>query len=346
MAITRETLRLLRDMDLAVSETIDDVTRQLVEAFARGWDETVDALDQALSEIAAAGDGVTPSQIRRSQKISAAVLSIADQLDKLASQSVLVITDTLGQVMSAAVTAQAGLAGSQLPRTGPAWVFTEPDPNTLDAIIRRSAQQITAASRPLSDSATDAVRRQLVRGVSQAQHPTKVARQILKRTEGAFNGGLSRALTIARTEILDAHRHAAQAWERSNTDTLAGWQWLSNLDKRTCSSCWVQNGSFHSLEEFGPADHPNGRCSRLPVAKTWRDLGIDLDEPAALGLRDGQATFDALPEADRIAILGQGRYDAYRAGAPWQSLSAERPSAEWRLSYGVPSVAAVQAAIP
>jgi hypothetical protein len=102
----------------------------------------------------------------------------------------------------------------------------------------------------------------------------------MKGAEGGFNGGLSRALTIARTETISAHREAAAVSHQENADTLAGWRWLCALSDRSCPACLAKNGELHPVSEPGPQGHANCRCSRVPVTKSWRDLGIDLDEPA------------------------------------------------------------------
>lgn len=108
------------------------------------------------------------------------------------------------------------------------------EPSALAAIIARAAGQIHADTIPLSDEAVAAMRAALIEGIIVGDNPIPVARDMVGRVEGAFNGGLTRALTISRTEMLDAYRAAAAYTHRANADLVTAWQWYARLDSRTC----------------------------------------------------------------------------------------------------------------
>src|SRR5690606_29603745 len=146
----------------------------------------------------------------------------------------------------------------------------------------------------LEDAAIEAMKRELVRGVVTGDNPRTAAAAMVKRVEGQFNGGLSRALGLARTEIIDAHRHAAQVAQEAHADVLNGWRWHCDLSVRTCPACLAMHGTMHPLSEPGPHDHVNGRCARVPVTKSWAELGFDIEEPADAFL-DAREWFDGLP---------------------------------------------------
>src|SRR5690606_17046295 len=99
----------------------------------------------------------------------------------------------------------------------------------------------------------------------------------------------------------------------ANSDVLAGWVWQASLDRRCCPSCWAMHGRVFAADEPGPWDHPQGRCARIPKTRTWRELGIDLDEPDD-DLPDAQARFWALPHTARLAIMGPTRLELLRTG--------------------------------
>lgn len=212
------------------------------------------------------------------------------------------------------------------------------EPSALAAIIARAAGQIHADTIPLSDEAVAAMRAALIEGIIVGDNPIPVARDMVGRVEGAFNGGLTRALTISRTEMLDAYRAASAYIHRANADLVTAWQWYARLDSRTCVACWARHGSVHPVTEPGPDDHPRGRCTRLPKLASWKELGITALEPPSV-LPDGEKTFNRLSKSDQLAIFGPGRLDLYRSGAvTWGQLATWRDTPQWRRSNQPTSV--------
>lgn len=341
MAISRETLRQLRLLATTVGGAADDTTRQLAEAWVRAWDELAPAWQQAVADLiakaAADGQWPPPWQLARVERLAAAVVATSAALDDLAAQTNLTTGGAAATVVAATAAAEPALLASQLPATmaatAAAGFAAKLTPTALDVIVRRTREQITARTRPLSAAAMDAVRRSLIKGVVVGDNPNTVARDMLARVEGDFNGGLHRATVIARTELLDAYRTTSRYAHAANADVLDGWTWHSSLDARTCSSCWAMHGTVHPLDEEGPLDHQQGRCTRLPKVKPWSELGIDLDEPADR-TPDARARFDGLPEEQQLAILGAARLALLRSGRiQWQDLATRRTTPGWRPSY-------------
>lgn len=337
MAVTATTLRLTRRLRTDLLKVTDQQTRDLVAAWARAWDEVANDLDAALLDLAArAEDGrITRASVLRSQRLHAALDTIARRLTRLADEAGVRIVGDLRAVIDAAGEAQAAIIDSQLPKSArdnlTGWGRV--DARQLDAIVQRTTEQIASALWPLSADAQAAMRRELVRGVAAGTNPRATAARIMQRTEGAFNGGLTRALTIARTETISAHREATRLAHVANADVLAGWRWMCALSSRTCPACLAKNGELHSVEDPGPDGHPNCRCSRCPVPKSWRDLGIDLDEPASV-FPDAKQWFSEQPESVQVKIMGQQRLDLLRSGdASWSDLATKHRNPEWRDSW-------------
>lgn len=353
MSVDDTTLRLARKLRVKVGAEVDGTVRQIVQAWARAWDEIHGVWADALMDLAKAstdGQWPAPWEVARAERAQAALLAATDQIVELANFVGVTVTDATGRVVTATAPLEAEIIAAQMPslagkRVDLAAQFNRLDDLALARIVERTAQQVTSATWALSISATDAMKRALVRGIAVGDHPERVARDMLERARGEFNGGLARALTIARTEMLDAHREAARGQHIANADVLAGWQWLAQLDKRTCPSCWAKHGSMHDLTEQGPNDHQNGRCARLPVLKSWRALGFDIDEPPSV-VPDAQAVFGDLSRADQLAIMGPGRLAALDAGAPWAEMSQRRVTTGWRASYGPTPVQDLLARVP
>lgn len=342
MSVTRETLRLQAQLRAEVDAVADTVVRDLVAAWAEAWDEVAVDLDLAIRVLLADAEGkrITKAMIMRAVRLTRALRIIQARLETLAAEAGVRITADLAAVVAAAEAGQAAVTATQLPDDlVDVLGWARVDDRVLDAIVVRSTQQITALTKPLSADATRAVRRELFRGVAAGSNPRVVARRMLARTEGAFNGGLARAATIARTEILDAHREAALVAREANADVLTGWVWQAELSTRTCAACWAMDGTRFDVTVRGPDGHQNCRCTALPVTKSWAELGIEgVDEPRSIR-PVASTTFGALTVADQRAILGPARFAAWQAGDyPMDSWAAVRRTTGWRDSVGVSPV--------
>jgi SPP1 gp7 family putative phage head morphogenesis protein len=337
VAVTQKTLRLARSVRADLLKIADTHDRELTAAWADAWDTVAGDYEAAVNELVANAQGgmLSRATILRSRRLLIALDTIARALTRLTEDAGIRVSGDLLQVVNSAGEGQEAIIASQLPKAerGKLAGWDLVDRRQIDAIVQRSTEQITSQMWPISSSADATIRRELVRGLANGSNPKATAREIVKRTEGEFNGGLARAMTIARTETLDAHRAAAEVAHNENADVLRGWMWLATTSDRTCIACLGMNGTEHPLTEPGPQGHQNCRCSRAPVTKSWADLGIDIDEPepAATG---SQAWFDSRDDATQRKILGPAKYAAYRRGDfPMSQWAVKRHNDGWRDSY-------------
>jgi SPP1 gp7 family putative phage head morphogenesis protein len=340
VAITNETMRLQQQLRLEVNQITDAQVRDLVTAWATAWSEVSLDLELALHHLLAAADGqcITRAMVMRTERLTRSLLVVQNRLERLTGDAGIRITADLDEIVRRADTAQAGIVASQLPSGERALIdaWSSVDGRQLQAIVRRSTQQITSRMRPLSREATAAVGRELVRGVAAGSNPNEMAARMLQRVEGRFLGGLPRATAIARTETLDAHRQASRESRITNRDVLAGWSWHCELSTRSCPACISMDGTVFPVDAAGPDDHVNGRCSAVPITRSWADLGIsDMVEPPS-ALVPAVDRFAAMPEADQRSILGPARYEAWRAGDyPPSAWAQRRVNDGWRDSVQV-----------
>jgi SPP1 gp7 family putative phage head morphogenesis protein len=339
VAVTAETLRIQAEIRATLDRIVDTQTRDLVAAWADAWDEVAPDLTAAILEQLVADQSITRAQLLRSTRLRKALTVVKGQLETLSGQAGVRIVADLQDVIDTAGAAQASVIDSQLPPDADQLVdldaWSRVDADQIDAIVTRSTEQITSLARPIPAEQYTILRRELIRGIAAGSNPRETARRIMRRTEGRFNGGLTRALVIARTETLDAHRQAARLGRLQHADVLGGWTWLAKLDTRTCPSCWAQHGSVHPIDASGPDDHQQGRCTAMPTTKSWKDLGIDIEEPPSL-LPDAAEQFGALSPAEQLEILGPARHQAWTRGEfPMDSWSVRRTTDGWRDSYGV-----------
>jgi len=339
MPVTLEALQRQAELDQALAGIVDQTERDLVRAWATAFDEIAGDLRDTLTAIAsdyAAGDPIPRSAFARSTRLTLILAYVGEKLDQLAQTAGVRVVRDIHQVVTDAAGAQAQIISAMLPPAGARPAALSPtriESGPLDAIVARTTQQITSRLKPLSPEAYDAVRRELIRGVAVGVGPRDVAQQMVGRAKGGFDGGLTRATTIARTEMLDAHRQAAAYAQQQHGEVLAGWVWLTHLSPSTCRSCIAQNGTLHQLSEPGPLDHQQGRCARMPATRSWADLGIDVEEPADQ-TPDAEAWFKGLTVKQQQAILGLGGYREWKAGRwPMAEWSQLRQTPGWRDSH-------------
>lgn len=341
MTVTNLTVRHLAAVRLALNATVDSTTRALALAWSGAWDEVTDAWRVAIDDLIASSDGGWPTrtQILRAERTTRALKETLARMKALGTAAGVTVTGELGDLVAITDEWERALAGSQLPAAFDlSW--TRVDGRTLDAIVQRTTGHLESRMHPLPADQQATMKQVLIRGVAIGDNPKTAATIMLKRLHGAFDGGLRRAQVISRTEMLDAHRAAADAARKANADLLTGWMWTATKSHRTCPSCMALDGRIFPLDQPGPHDHPCGRCTAVPVTKTYRDLGIAAPEPPA-DYQSGREWFDQQPRAVQLSIMGAERLARLDRGEiDWDSMAVLVDNPDWRPSWQVRPLAA------
>lgn len=168
----------------------------------------------------------------------------------------------------------------------------------------------------------------LVRSTALGINPRETARRAVR---DGLRMGLRRALVIARTEQLRVYREATrQAYIASGV--VKGFRRLATKDSRTCMACLMADGEFYELGET-LREHPQGRCALVPVV-----IGMP-----ALTWQSGATWFRAQDAATQRAMLGPGRYTAWRRGAfDLDALISVRHNEVWGDSVAVTPLAQLE----
>lgn len=130
---------------------------------------------------------------------------------------------------------------------------------------------------------------------------------------------------MVRTAISHMSNFTAQRFYEANDSILKGVKWISTLDSRTSPICQARDSLIYPIDSGPrPPAHINCRSRISPVTKSWRELGIDLDEitPGTRASFDGQVPQDLTyndwlkqQSTDRQNdILGQTKAKLFRAG--------------------------------
>ena len=294
-------------------------TQALNYAHARTVEAIQPKLDNLYRQITAkqqAGEDIPLSWLYEQNRLSAIKSLISNQIDHFGAMAQV----TTGQLQHQAVQLGQQAAQAQLQATVPAGIhfsFGVPHPQAIHNIVGA-----TQAGSPLADlfsgfgaeaakGASDA----LITGITLGQNPREIAPQV----EDALGISRSRALTIARTSMLDAYRSANMETFRANADVVEKMVRVADLSPRSCAACIALNGTEYDLDE-DPGFHPNDRCVLVPKTKGWDsilgDLGIDTSdlEDTSIDIQDGSEWFNQQDEATQREILGNAKFEAFQEG--------------------------------
>jgi len=137
------------------------------------------------------------------------------------------------------------------------------------------------------------------------------------------------AQAMTRTAVNHTASLARQQMYEKNTDIIGSEQFSATLDGRTTPLCRALDGKKYPVGKApvpGRDTHIGCRSTIIPVVKTWRELGIDIDEAP----ESTRASFDGqVPESTTYnewlkgqdpkfqdSILGPGRGELFRQGVP------------------------------
>jgi len=269
-----------------------------------------------------AGDPVSRAWLYQDGRIQALKAQALEELTAAAERAEPIIRETVGGARS-----QAASTAAEMVRT--ATPLTVSTVNLPIAAINQAAAfgspgtPLALLLAEIAPAGAASIESAILNGIASGSNPRVVAREIAR----SLGGHAVRALTISRTEIMRAHREGARDTYRQNAGVIRGWVWVAGLGSRTCASCWAQNGTEHPLDE-PMATHPNCRCVAAPLSVRWRDLGIDLPEPAAVPY--GPDVFASSSERVQRSVLGPSKFDAYRRGeVRLEDFVARRQSPTW-----------------
>lgn len=217
-----------------------------------------------------------------------------------------------------------------------------------------SAEQVYAAAlarpfqgRLLKDWAANVeasrmrtIREAVRQGFVQGQTASEIVRKIRGgRANNYADGLLERPRRELAAVVQTALSHTAQTARRElynqNADLVKAVQWVSTLDNKTTHECAIRDGLQYTTEGEpighsipwgdGPGRlHFNCRSVDVPVLKSWRELGIPVDElsPAERASMDGTVPADTTfgewfgkQSAERQdEIVGERRGEMFRDG--------------------------------
>lgn len=343
MAVSATTLRLADSSAARARARTAKLDRELTARYAAEWSRRSDRVAEELRRLSRASKSGWPTraELQRSKALNRELRTLENALARLAEQAVALVEAALAEALNTAADEQREVIASQLP---PAWRST-----LAEADAERRRKRIKAAANR-ARTLLERIPRQVAAGLRRAARqpvptttPAAMVRAVVEKVRAAFLTGLSRTLTVAGTEVMDAHRAGAVIGQQEHDDVVTGWIWTARLDRSTCPACLSMHGSLHKVSEPGPLGHPRCRCIRVPKTKSWKELGFDLGledppEPEDM-VRDAQKWFWGLPKKEQLQIMGPSRLALLKDGEiTWSDLAVRRKNPGWRDSYAVRNV--------
>ena len=156
--------------------------------------------------------------------------------------------------------------------------------------------------------------------------------QIIRRVLPVLDMSRRNASSLVQTAVQSVASDARMVTYDANQDLISCYDFFNTLDSHTCVRCMSMYGARVDIN-FKPLNgkqyiktpiHFSCRCGWVAVTKTFKELGIDMPEPAT-GTRasdQGQVsrklTFDDFlkgkSQAYQDEMLGKGRADMFRNG--------------------------------
>jgi len=163
------------------------------------------------------------------------------------------------------------------------------------AQLQQMAQEMPVGGRLLSEwveSAFDTafVRQEIMTGMLKGEGYPALVRRLLQEWDMTRED----ATLIARSYVQAVNVHAAHDVAKANKEIMRGWKWQSAAEngayytksgkgrgRGVCLTCLALDARDEVYPLNGGPEipaHPNCRCNRQYITKSWRELGIPIDE--------------------------------------------------------------------
>lgn len=184
------------------------------------------------------------------------------------------------------------------------------------------------ALKGLSDDRAVAVRNAVRMGIVEQETTQQIIRRIrgtrsLDYKDGLMEVSRRNAEALVRTAVTHTQNYTKQKFYEANSDLVEKWEFRATLDSRTTLTCASLDGKVYPVGQGPqPPRHWNCRSVAIPVVKSWRDLGIPIDEisPSTRASMDGQVAENlnysqwlrTKPAAFQDEVLGKERGRLFR----------------------------------
>jgi SPP1 gp7 family putative phage head morphogenesis protein len=277
---------------------------RLVNAYAAIFKKAEGEMLALVDVIQAKGGSMSKGQIQRLAQYKNLLSVVEDEVNKFGGY-LQISARTEAEALIAQATRDAKILIAQALGGGidQAKIASLP-PNTIETLLGFLDQDGTLwkywSKGDAGKEAADAVARVIFENIGMGRNPL-AWKNALQTVMGST---LTSALKTARTVQLWSYREANRANYIANADVVVKWQWVAKLDTSTCAACVSLHGTVYETSE--PMEgHWNCRCTLVPVTVL---------NPKAEDIEKGESWFANQSEATQKAILGPGKYAAWKDG--------------------------------
>ena len=264
----------------------------LLERLKAGEDRKIDAFLQEEAKAITARlkrANLSPGQTARAEALLA---EIRETLRTLHDKRLGELRERMGELGDLVADTEAKSLAAALD----GWETATPNAEMLRAAVNTSPLSVRGAGGGMlldsflqgwADADIERVEGTIRRGYFEGRTTEQVVRDVIGTKAANYRDGIvdvsrRNARTVVHTALQHVANTARVATMKANEDVVKGYRWVSTLDSRTSEICQALDGRQFDLGEGPiPPAHPNCRSTTVPVTKTFRELGIDIDEPPA-----------------------------------------------------------------
>lgn len=131
-----------------------------------------------------------------------------------------------------------------------------------------------------SENVQKAILQAIRDGVAAGEGVRDIVNRVLRVADIGFIRTRREITTLVRTYLQSANIGAQEAVFKRNEDVIKGYRRKETLDNRTCRQCALADGLIYDKEEKRPSlpAHPGCRGLYLPVTKSFKELGLNIEE--------------------------------------------------------------------
>lgn len=289
--------------------------------------DLVAKIAQRLTAIEERGYDLGPKSTKRLHEM-------LDELRTLNAEIYRQLHDSLADELHEFAIAEAGFQKAALEASLIVEVATKlPSPARLKAIVEEvpfEGRLLKSWTDGMEQGRMDRVTQAIRDGLTQSETTDQIVRRIRGTKAARYEDGILQisrrsAQSVAHTAVSHVSNVTAQETWKANSSVVKGWQFLATLDSRTTPTCGGLDGKVFPIGE-GPIPPRHIRCRSISVAvtKSFREMGIDMDELD----KTGRASMDGqVPGSTRFAdwlnskgtatqdkVLGKTRAELFRSG--------------------------------